>query len=278
MATPFFINGSQGRLFALYYPPQSGEPDALVMHLPAFGEEMNKSRRMVALQSIELSQNNVGVLVVDVFGTGDSEGLLENATWQTWLDDIDAAIEWLKQQYSDIPLYLWGLRFGCALAASYATQSSTKIQGLLLWQPLLSGKMMLNQFLRLRVASAMTSQSSAGKPTETTKSLLQDLADGLAVEVGGYLLSPELSASILNIKADQFLFRSPLTILWLDFVSGEVTKPSPASDKVINLWTQQKNVVNWAAINGDRFWSTQEIAVCPELIVKTTQMLCTSNA
>jgi exosortase A-associated hydrolase 2 len=278
VATPFFINGSQGRLFALYYPPLSGEPDVLVLHLPAFGEEMNKSRRMVALQSIELSQNNVGVLVVDLFGTGDSEGLLENATWQTWLDDIDAAIEWLKQQHSDIPLYLWGLRFGGALAASYATQGSTKIQGLLLWQPLLSGKMMLNQFLRLRVASAMTSQSSAGKPTETTKSLLQDLAEGSAVEVGGYLLSPELSASILTVEIDRFLFTLPLTILWLDFVSGEAVKPSPASDKVINLWTQQKIVVNWAAINGDRFWSTQEIAVCPELIVKTTQMLCTSNA
>jgi exosortase A-associated hydrolase 2 len=277
MATPFFINTAHGQLFALYYPPHSGEPDALILHIPAFAEEMNKSRRMVALQADNLSHNNFGVLVVDLFGTGDSEGLLENASWQTWLDDIDSAIHWLKQQHSECPLYLWGLRFGSALAASYAAQTSTKIKGLILWQPLLSGKMMLNQFLRLRVASAITNTSASEQPVETTKSLLQQLANGIAVEVGGYRLAADLSASIIDIEAGQSAFNYPLNIVWLDFVSTEIAKPSPASSKVIDHWTQHQHSVNWAAISGDRFWSTQDIAVCPELITTTTQMLAASN-
>jgi exosortase A-associated hydrolase 2 len=277
MAKPFFINGTHGRLFALYYPPENTEPEGLVIHLPAFAEEMNKSRRMVALQAKALSNNNFGVLVLDLFGTGESEGLLENATWQTWLDDVDSAIHWLKQQYSDIPLYLWGLRFGCALAVSYAVQANTEIRGLMLWQPLLSGKMLLNQFLRLRVVAALTNQTTADKSAETTKSLLQQLENGKAVEVGGYLLTPDLSASILTIEAGQLSFKPPINIFWLDFMTGETVKPSPVSHKVINHWIQQNNTVNWSAIRGDRFWSTQEIAVCPELITTSTKLFCTFN-
>ncbi|MEE9423655.1 MAG: hydrolase 2, exosortase A system-associated [Methylococcales bacterium] len=277
MAKPFFINGTHGRLFAMYYPPQNAEPEGLVIHLPAFAEEMNKSRRMVALQATALSNKNFGVLVLDLFGTGESEGLLENATWQTWLDDVDSAIHWLKQQYSDIPLYLWGLRFGCALAVSYAVQVNTEIRGLMLWQPLLSGKMLLNQFLRLRVVAALTNQNTADKSAETTKSLLQQLANGKAVEVGGYLLTPDLSASILTIEAGQLSFKPPINIFWLDFMTSETVKPSPVSNKVINHWIQQNNTVNWSAISGDRFWSTQEIAVCPELITISTKLFCTFN-
>ncbi|MEE9346190.1 MAG: hydrolase 2, exosortase A system-associated [Methylococcales bacterium] len=281
MAAPFFLNGTHGRLFALYYPPKIGQPEGLIIHIPAFAEEMNKSRRMVALQASALSNNNFAVLVLDLFGTGDSEGLLENASWQIWQNDIDSAIDWLKQQYSEIPLYLWGLRFGCALAVSYVAQSNTEIRGLMLWQPLLSGKMLFNQFLRLRIATALTHQSTTHQSTthkspETTKSLLQDLANGTAIEVGGYLLSPEFSASILDIEAGQRSFNLPINIIWLDFMAGDAAKPSPASSKVINHWIQQDNTVNWTAINGDRFWSTQEISVCPELITVTTKLLCTS--
>jgi exosortase A-associated hydrolase 2 len=272
-ATPFFINSARGQLFALYYPPQSGKVDALIIHIPAFAEEMNKSRRMIALQAKNFSHNNYAVLVVDLFGTGDSQGLLEHTNWQTWLDDVDNAVNWLKQQYSDAPLYLWGLRFGSALAASYVAQTSLQIQGLILWQPLLSGKMMLNQFLRLRIASAITNQSAGDQPAETTKSLLQDLANGGSVEVGGYLLASDLAVSINAVDAGQLIFKSPLRIIWLDFVSSQATKPSPVNSKVIEQWNQHDNSIEWTAIHGDRFWSTQEIAVCPELIAATTQAL-----
>ncbi len=277
MATPFFLNGTHGRLFALYYPSKTEQPEGLIIHIPAFAEEMNKSRRMVALQASALSDHNFAVLVLDLFGTGDSEGLLENATWQIWLDDIDSAIHWLNQQYSEIPLYLWGLRFGCALAVSYVAQTNTEIRGLMLWQPLLSGKMLLNQFLRLRIATALTRQSTTHQSPETTKSLLQDLANGVGVEVGGYLLTPKFSASIIDIEAGQLSLKPSLIIFWLDFLSGETAKRSPVSSRVINHWVQQNNSVNWTAISGDRFWSTQEISVCPELIATTTKLLCTSN-
>jgi exosortase A-associated hydrolase 2 len=156
-------------------------------------------------------------------------------------------------------------------------QANTEIRGLMLWPPLLSGKMLLNQFLRLRVVAALTNQTTADKSAETTKSLLQQLENGKAVEVGGYLLTPDLSASILTIEAGQLSFKPPINIFWLDFMTGETVKPSPVSHKVINHWIQQNNTVDWSAISGDRFWSTQEIAVCPELISTTTKLFSTFN-
>ncbi len=275
MVTPLFIQAPHGRLFGLYYPPLSGDPTALILHVPAFAEEMNKSRRMVALQSIQFHQNNVGVLVLDLFGTGDSEGLLENASWEIWQADLEAATTWLKQQHPQVPFYLWGLRFGCALATSYAAQPNTDIYGLIYWQPLFSAKRMLTQFLRLRVASAMTNKATDEERPETTKSLFQDLADGRAVEVGGYLLSPEFFNSIIAIDVERQLFENPKTMVWLDFVSGQSMEPSLVNSKVIHNWVQQKNDVKWRAVHGDRFWNTQEIAVCSELISRTLQMLGT---
>ena len=278
MATGFFLKASHGQLFALYYPPLSGNPHALVVHVPAFAEEMNKSRRMVALQAAELSRNNIGVLVLDLYGTGDSEGLMQEASREIWRDDIHAAVNWLTQQCSSTPVYLWGLRFGCALAVDYVSQAKTEVQGLLFWQPLLSAKMMLTQFLRLRVASAMTSQNSDETSPKTTKDLFSQLEYGIAVEVAGYLISPELYTSLSAIDKEQPWFRESQSVYWLDFAGAEATQPSAVNRKIINHWNQQGHSVQWKAVSGDRFWATQEIAVAPKLISATTQLLSAVTA
>ena len=63
---PFYLAGEFGPLFAVYVPPATGaEPRAIVVHCPAFAEEMNKSRRMVALQARALARDGFGTLVRD---------------------------------------------------------------------------------------------------------------------------------------------------------------------------------------------------------------------
>ena len=52
-AQAFFLEAKPGRRFCLYHPPQ-GEDRGAVLHVPAHAEEMNKSRRMVALQARRL--------------------------------------------------------------------------------------------------------------------------------------------------------------------------------------------------------------------------------
>jgi hypothetical protein len=50
--SPFFLNAGGHALFCVFYPVQETlKPKGFIVHIPAFAEEMNKSRRMVALQA-----------------------------------------------------------------------------------------------------------------------------------------------------------------------------------------------------------------------------------
>ena len=194
--------------------------------------------------------------------------------WKVWLDDIATAVEWVQSAYQ-APVYLWGLRFGCALAVEFVSQHASMVQGLVFWQAQLSSKMMLTQFLRLRIASAMTSQANNGQPAETTKSLLNTLENGQLLEVGGYMLSPDLVRSLLTLDSMTADFESRKSVIWVDFGSKNAiaTEPASSSQKLISKWQEKGHKVLWASVIGVRFWNTQEISLCPPLIEQTNQLL-----
>src|SRR5436190_21776504 len=85
-----------------------------MLYLHPFAEEMNKSRRMAAMQARALAAAGWTVLQLDLFGCGDSEGEFGSASWTQWLDDAAAAIEWLDADTGSTPA-LWGVRTGCLL-------------------------------------------------------------------------------------------------------------------------------------------------------------------
>jgi predicted acyl esterase len=63
----FFLNTEGRALFSVFYPAQEVEfPKGFILHIPAFAEEMNKSRRMVALQAQAFAKNGYAVLVLDL--------------------------------------------------------------------------------------------------------------------------------------------------------------------------------------------------------------------
>ncbi|MEP6965262.1 MAG: hydrolase 2, exosortase A system-associated, partial [Polaromonas sp.] len=119
---------------------------------------MNKSRRMAALQARALAGAGFDVLQIDLLGCGDSSGDFGDATWQSWVSDVVQACHWLQNR-SDMhdagstpaQLWLWGLRAGCLLAVEAARQLKRPCN-FLFWQPPASGKTLLQQFLRLKVA------------------------------------------------------------------------------------------------------------------------------
>src|SRR5690606_21241351 len=127
-------------------------PLGVFVHAAAFADEMNKSRRMVALQARRLAGAGYAVLRPDLTGCGDSEGEFGEATWTGWVDDLLAAADWAGRQYpaSAPPLWFWGHRMGALLACAAAA----RLPGsrLLLWQPVTSGRTQLRQFLRLKSA------------------------------------------------------------------------------------------------------------------------------
>ena len=70
---PVFIDSAAGRVFAIYHrPAEGGSNGPAMLYLPPFAEEMNRSRRMAALQARALAAAGYGVLLLDPYGTGDS--------------------------------------------------------------------------------------------------------------------------------------------------------------------------------------------------------------
>ena len=69
-----------------------------MLYIHPFAEEMNKSRRMAALQSRALAQAGYAVLQIDLLGCGDSSGDFGDATWQSWVSDVVLGCQWLRSQ------------------------------------------------------------------------------------------------------------------------------------------------------------------------------------
>jgi len=80
------------------------------------------------------------------------------------------------------------LRAGCLLAASAAVNLE-KCPNFLFWQPALAGKLLLQQFLRLKMAGELIGNDTKG----VTEQLRRQLAEGGIIEVAGYRLSPALT-------------------------------------------------------------------------------------
>ena len=115
----FFLPASAGRpgqRFCIFHAAQGSEPKGCILYIHPFAEETNKSRRMAAPQSRELARAGYAVLQIDLLGYGDSSGSFGDATWDGWLPDVAQGAQWLLNKV-DAPLWLWGLRADCLLAA-----------------------------------------------------------------------------------------------------------------------------------------------------------------
>ncbi len=266
MPQPFFLDASPGRRFCLYYPPV-GICRGSVLYVPPYAEEMNRSRRTVSLQALDLARSGYAVLLIDLFGCGDSDGDFADARWQIWLKDLAAAVTWLKKTVF-APVSLWGLRLGVPLMMDYARTSGETFQRFILWQPVLSGQQYLTQFLRLRLASEML---SGGVTQANVKDWRQELAAGTILEVAGYRIAPELAASVDDINLSA-LAGAGGAYHWFEVAQPD--KPfSPASTKVMTAWIDRGAHVSTHQIAGEMFWQSPEITVCQDLIDATTGLL-----
>lgn len=263
-AEVFFLPGKAGRLFTLYRPAENPAKETLLI-VPAFAEEMNKSRRMYTLLADDLNRKGIGVLLLDLYGTGDSEGDFVDARWDTWISDLQCALQWLKDS-TNTPVSILGHRLGALLALELIGKHPQDFAKLILWQPVTRGKNYLTQFLRLRMAASML---DSAQEKETTQHLRTALSEGKSIEVAGYLLHQELAQAIDSKEFVGMLGEAMPSAYWFDLSSQETPAMSPASRKHISACEEKGIDIKSDVIRGDAFWSTVEIATVPALIEKT---------
>lgn len=263
----FFLPASSGARFCIHYPGM-GVPRGGIVYVHPFAEEMNKSRRMAALQARSLAASGYSVLQIDLFGCGDSNGDFVDANWDIWRNDVALAARWLSQRVAG-GLTLWGLRLGALLALDTAQACDPQPTGFVIWQPAMTGDALLTQFLRLRLASDML---SGGGAATGVQELRAQLDAGSPMEIAGYMLSPKLAAALGNLRLSK-LQPANGEVYWLEVVSQNGRGLSPAAQRVAESWTSGGVRLRTQCVTGPAFWSTVEATECPALITATTRML-----
>jgi exosortase A-associated hydrolase 2 len=264
----FFLPAPGGEQRLGVFHAAAGPTRGRVLYLHPFAEEMNKSRRMAALGSRALAAAGFSVLQLDLRGCGDSSADFGETGWQDWLADVALALDWLDAEAGDAPLWLWGLRAGCLLAVEAAT-ALRRPCNFLFWQPTPSGRLVLQQFLRLRLAAEMAGGGAKG----LMDTLKTDLAAGRTVEVAGYSLRPELSR---GLETAQLTPPAPVPagrVAWWELGADDAASFSPVSAQAQQGWRDAGWQVDAAIVGGPNFWATTEIELAPALVQRCTEAL-----
>jgi exosortase A-associated hydrolase 2 len=153
--------------------------------------------------------------------------------------------------------------------AAEAARRCDAVRGLLLWQPILSGKRHLRQFLRIEAAGEML--AGEGMEMGIVERLQAELARGDPVEVAGYTLNAGLARGLEG--AELALPERPLRVEWLELAATRSGGLSPSVAGRLEEWRAQGYAVRGAAVCGPPFWQTAEIAECPELLAATLAAL-----
>ena len=259
MREVFFLDAPEagladGQRFCIHHAP--AKPRAATLYIHPFAEEMNKSRRMAALQARAFSEQGIAVLQMDLHGCGDSGGDFGDASWASWQADVSLGRYWLQQRYPNLPLYLWGLRAGCLLA-SQSARCEPGVAGQLWWQPPASGKVLAQQWLRLKIAGEMI--SGGGKAS--IEPLRQQLREGHSLEIAGYHCSAALMQGL-----EQANLAAPAgeRLAWFELTREAGSSLMPVSAATLERW--QATATQAEAVVGPAFWQTTEIELAPQLI------------
>jgi exosortase A-associated hydrolase 2 len=279
-AEPFFLPAGEGQRFCLFYQAEGQLIHGHVLYIHPFVEEMNKARRMAALQSRALAQAGFNVMQMDLLGCGDSAGDFGDATWQSWVDDVVQGCRYLQSRSPGhspdkppVPLWLWGLRAGCLLATQAAGQSGIACN-FLFWQAPSLGQPLLNQFMRLKLAAGLQGAQTPG----VMKSMRQQLDHGEPLDIAGYRLSAGLTQGLGQAALAPPVLRGPGQRLeWFELSTLENASPSVVATERFAQWQQAGFDARLHMTRGPAFWQSTEIEEAPALISATTAAVRTCS-
>ena len=271
----FFLNTVEGKIYAIYYSPTGNKkPNANVIIVSPFAEELNKSRKAISEFSRACAEINIGVLVIDLLGTGESEGDFRDAHWGKWKANIFSAYQWLRQRDAG-SISCVGIRTGAILLLDAINSNDYELSKIIFWQPVVSGGVFLKQFLRLNLAADMM---GAGLGKVTIQSLRDILASGKNVEVAGYELSSKLFHELDSLSLNNLVPPSRTQVRWFEIVSEKFQDVSPKKQQLVNRWRKENKIdAEIIAVRDEPFWATQEIVVPRNLIEITKSFFVNDN-
>jgi len=262
----FFLESSAGRIFIVLH--RAVDSDRCAVFVPPFAEEMNKCRSQTAATARLLAASGCSALIVDLYGTGDSEGDFSDASWPVWTQDVALAVNWATDNGLIVDAMV-ATRLGCSLAVESFAEADLCVSKTVFWQPVESGDDHMNQFLRYGIAASMMKSKSGGKIGD----LKQHLDKGDTLEIAGYLLAPTLWSEIQQVRLLDKLgpFLGELQILEVGRTAGR--ELSPSSTYIESAANERGLPTKLLRLRGEPYWASAEIVVNAELCRATVQAI-----
>jgi pimeloyl-ACP methyl ester carboxylesterase len=164
--------------------------------------------------AVMLSNAGAHVMRFDYFGTGDSSGDMVDADFEGWVDDIEAAVQEIQDTCGAARVRLIGLRLGATLAAMAAARQPADVEGLVLWDPVISGSSYVAELL---ATEAWTSKGVVGPPGRPSQS-------GGGHEILGFPLTTRMANELRQVELAPLVCELPARLLAL------ASNPLPGAD------------------------------------------------
>jgi pimeloyl-ACP methyl ester carboxylesterase len=175
----YFYFGRRSLFGSYSASPPATRPASVVVLCYPFGQEYMRAHRAYRQIATLVHRFGLPVLRFDYFGTGDSPGRGDEATLDSWVEDVTAAVSEARRRSGLPHVRMMGLRLG-ASAALLATQGREDVERVVLWDPVVRGSAWLEEI----------SDNGAGRTGSTWW-------------MHGFPLSPEFRGSVEKLDLRQ---------------------------------------------------------------------------
>jgi alpha-beta hydrolase superfamily lysophospholipase len=201
-----YLEAGLERLFAVHHPPQGRSQTAVVL-VPPFGWEEIATHRARREWAIQLARAGRHVLRIDLPGTGDSEGDLDEAgRWDSWSAAVRSAAAWLRSESGASRVAAIGLGTGGYVAAEAA--AAGEVDDLVLWGTPARGRQYLRELAAFGALESGRVVEGGGPPSPPPS--------GGGVEAGGFVLPEAVAATIGAIDLAGSVLPAHARVLLLD--------------------------------------------------------------
>lgn len=259
-----FVGEPQRRLFVVSRVPE--RPHGCALLVQAFGDEMNKSRHLLAAVAAGLASRGIAAVIADLHGTGDSDGEFRDAGWSRWLGDLRTLRARLSEEGLE-PDRLLAVRTGALLGLEAARTDGWQLERTVLWQPVVDGDRFVTQFLRMRIAANL-----GATDRETVGDLRRRLADGEVLEVGGYEIAQAHVEGLSRARLASLLDGESAPVTWFETLSAGATLAPPLESFVASARAVGARI-ELRTITGEPYWTSSELVAAPDLVAATIDAL-----
>lgn len=138
----YFFGKNERQLFGAFHEASGGGEHGVVLAYPGPQEYM-QSHYAFRLLATQLAREGCSVLRFDWSGTGDSAGNSDSVSFQQWRENLQMAVQELKDVSNARRISVIGFRLGASIAAS--TPFRQPLEQLVLWDPVISGHRYLEE-------------------------------------------------------------------------------------------------------------------------------------